>query len=88
MRVVVYQSADPLSETERFLAFLSEEVALTENGKKTGMTAMRLLPVRFAGETALAAENRAMAFWNDEIAKALAKAERGRALGLSRRKGA
>ena len=69
----------------RLNSFVDETVcqqvlAQGDDGQKS------LLPVYFMAETAEGARNRAIAFWNDENAKKEAKAERGRKLGLARRK--
>ena len=55
MRTVIYETAAPIRENERFVAFLTADNAL--------------LPVRFCASTALGAQNAANAFWQAEIAK-------------------
>ena len=70
---VVYQALDTTKPSDRFMAFLIS----TETG---------LLPVYFRAATAEGARSRAIAFWNDEKAKAAALAERCRKLGEARRK--
>ncbi len=82
MRIVIYESAEPLTLGERFMAFLVQEAQPDGNADSYRSC---LLPVRFTAETALGARNRALAFWDDETAKATARKERGKALGKSRR---
>lgn len=87
MRVVTYETDDPLREGERFIAWLTEDQAIVDKqGKKTGKTKTAFLPVYFFGESHVAATQRASAFWDYEKAKAAAKTERGRKLGQSRAK--
>ncbi len=73
---VVYEAVDATKPSDRFMAYLAQGVD-GQNG---------LLPIYFMAETAEGARNRAIAFWDDENAKKAAKAERGRKLGLARRK--
>lgn len=87
MRVVTYETDDPLREGERFIAWLTEERAIVDKDhKKTGETKTVFLPVYFFGESHIAATQRASAFWDDEKAKNEARKERGRKLGQSRAK--
>ena len=89
MKVVIYETDDPLREGERFIAWLTEERAIVDKDrKKTGETKTVFLPVYFFGETYLDAAKRASAFWNDEKAKKAAREARGKALGKLRAKDA
>ena len=85
MRVVTYETAAPLRSGERWIAWLTEDRAVVnKDGKKTGETKTVFLPVYFFGESYLGARERALAFWDDEKAKKVAKAERCRQLGRSK----
>lgn len=86
MKLVTYECSEPLSENQRFLTWLTEEVHIVKDKKKTGETKLSFLPVYTFGPAREVAEARALAFWEDEKAKERAKKERGRALGLGRRK--
>lgn len=86
MKTVLYETGNPLRPGERWICWLTEERTLIDKDRKpTGETKTVFLPVYFFGEGPMVAEERALAFWNDEKAKATAKKERGRALGASRR---
>jgi len=85
MRIITYESDDPLREGERFIAWLTEErFTLDKDRKRTGEVKTVFLPVYFFGESHIAATQRASAFWQDENAKKAAQKERGRKLGLSK----
>jgi hypothetical protein len=87
MKIVVYETDDALREGEEFIAWLTEERAVVDKDrKKTGRFKTVFLPVYFFGESHIEATQRALAFWEDEKAKAAAKSERGRALGRLRAK--
>ena len=82
---VVYQSVDDVPEKERFMSFLTQEVAVRDaKGKKTGETRIERLPIHFTAESAEGARNTAIAFWQGEIAKEQAKKGRGVLLGKKR----
>ena len=86
MKTVLYESELPVRESERWLCWLTEEKHLVDKeGKRTGETKTAFLSVYFFGESAKVAQDRALTFWDDEKAKALAQTERGRKLGLSRK---
>ena len=79
--IIIYEAKQPLSEAQRFMAFLTAPVKGDADSRRFG-----LLPVRFMARTALDARRLAINFWKDETAKAKAMRERGRKLGLARRK--
>ena len=84
-KVVLYEATEPLRDSERWIAWLTEDRAIVnKDGKKTGDTKTVFLPVYFFGESYLGARDRALAFWDDKKAKKVAKAERGRKLGRSK----
>lgn len=84
MRVVTYETDDPLRENERFIAWLTEERAIVDKDRKrTGQTKTVFLPVYFFGESHIAATQRASAFWNDERAKKAAKSDRAHNRGAA-----
>ena len=79
-------TADLAPPSERFMAFLLQEVSVVDaKGRKTGEQKIIMLPVRFMADSAEGARNKAIAFWQDEIAKERAKKERGADLGNSRK---
>lgn len=85
MDTIVYETAAPLKDGERFMAFLVQQVSERDSkGRKTGQAISIMLPVRFMAGSAEDARNKAIAFWNDETAKKRAQEERGRALGKRR----
>lgn len=87
MKTVLYDTSEPLRESERWICWLTEERAVVDKqGKKTGETKTVFLPVYFFGERPEIAQERAWAFWNDEKAKNEAQKERGRKVGQSRAK--
>jgi hypothetical protein len=85
MRVVLYESSEPLRADERFMAFLVSDTP--QNGNAVSSHSC-LLPVRFCAGTAQGAHERALRFWDDETAKERQKRERGEALGARRRRAA
>lgn len=86
MKTIVYECKTPLKPGQEFMAFLVQDAwELDAKGRRTGAKVDDILPVRFFGATALAAETRAMTFWNEETAKEAAKSEMGKVLGESRR---
>ena len=86
-KVITYSTQEPLREGERWIAWLTEDRAVVDkDGKKTGEAKTVFLPVYFFGDTYITARERALAFWDDEKAKAAAKTERGRKLGLFKAK--
>lgn len=76
IETVVYEAVDAAMPADRFMAFIMHE----ENGRKRRST------VYFRADTAQGARDVAIAFWNDANAKKVAMAERGRKLGMARRK--
>ena len=82
MRVVLYETKAPLRPDQKYLAFLVSE---TPTGANAVSSHSCLLPVRFCAETGQGARGRALAFWNDEIARERQKVERCRLLGERRR---
>ncbi len=89
MKIVLYETNAPLREGERWIAWLTEEQAIVDKDRqRTGETKLAFLPVYFFGDTYITAQERALAFWNDEKAKAAGRTERGRKLGQSRSKAA
>ena len=85
MRVVTYETADPLRSGERWIAWLTEDRAVVDkDGKKTGDIKTVFLPVYFFGESHLGARERALAFWDDKKAKKVARTELCRKLGRSK----
>ena len=79
--IIIYEANEPLTEGQRFMAFLTAPLKYNVDSRRFG-----LLPVQFTAGTALEARQRAIAFWKDETIKARAMRERGRKLGLARRK--
>lgn len=65
-----------------YITFLARYVT----NRKTKEDELDILPVRFSGASRVVSEAAAMAFWNDQNGRKQAKKERGRKLGLSRRK--
>lgn len=86
MRTIVYESAAPLTEGQRFMAFLVHDWARKDKTTGTVSSGSSLLPVRFVSDSSAGATSKALAFWKDETAKEWAKKERGAALGKSRNK--
>jgi hypothetical protein len=80
---VLYESDNPITPERRFCAFLVRDI----EEKKTGRKVKDQLPVIFYAATGNAARERAIQFWETETAKAKAKAEHGKKLGQSRKKG-
>lgn len=76
MKVVIYETAEPLTPSERFIAFLAHDGSRTKDGVTTRWES--LLPVHFPASTAEDAQNNALRFWMDETAKAAAKRHLGR----------
>ena len=86
MRIVVYQTAEPLRPSEKFMAFLvTGNTAPLEGGGGVSSHSC-LLPVRFCAETAQGARELALAFWDEEIAKERSRRSRALLLGERRRK--
>lgn len=85
MKTVVYETQEPLRQTERFIAWLTEEYHIKVKRKLTGETKTVFLPVYFFGETAQGARDRALAFWDVETAKKQAHKERGKTLARSKK---
>lgn len=83
---VIYRSANPLSPAKEYLAFLVVEANEIVDRKKTGRKVKDTLSVVFYGTTPEGARDKAIAFWEEETAKAKARVERGKKLGESRRK--
>jgi hypothetical protein len=73
---MVFEAVDPIPASDRFMAFLVQGT----------YSQTSLLPVYFRSETADGARIRAITFWDDEKARARAMAERGKKLGLARRR--
>ncbi len=69
MKIVLYESNEPLREGERWIALLTEEQFITIDGNPTGETKTVFLPVYFFGSGSGVAHDRAMAFWQGEKAK-------------------
>jgi hypothetical protein len=83
----LYESDNPIAPEKRFCAFLVREADEVKDREKTGRKVKEHLPVAFYAETGNAARDKAIQFWNDETAKAKAKAERGKILSKSKKKG-
>lgn len=88
MKLVTYECQEPLDESQRFITWLTEEVHITKDKKRTGEVKLSFLPVYTFGEAREVAESRALAFWEGEKAKKQALKDRGRVLGKLRAKDA
>ena len=86
IETVIYESQNPIVPERKFCAFLVREVDEIKDRKRTGAKVKDQLPMVFWSDTHEGAETKAVTWWETERTKERNKTERGRTVGLSRRR--